>query len=108
MATLRHVSAEVRRLSERVFEYSTLVVQNRVHAELISLAGETGKTAGEAVLSPAPSLADIASRISTHREAVSRELSRLISVGLLRREHGSLKITDVAKLAQLVEDAKGL
>ena len=108
MATLRHVSAEVRRLSERVFEYSTLVVQNRVHAELIRLAGKTGKAAGEAVISPAPSLADIASRISTHREAVSRELSRLISVGLLRREHGSLKITDVAKLAQLVEDAKGL
>jgi len=107
IATLRHLTAEVRRLSERVFEFSTMVVQNRIQAELIRLATEGGRTQGEIVLSPAPSLSDIADRISTHREAVSRELSRLISIGLLRREHGNLKITDVAKLARLVVEAKG-
>jgi CRP/FNR family transcriptional regulator, cyclic AMP receptor protein len=107
LATLRHLTAEVRRLSERVFEFSTMVVQNRIQAELVRLAGEAGATNGEAVLSPAPSLADIAGRVSTHREAVSRELSRLISKGLLRREHGDLKITNIAKLAKLVEEARG-
>jgi CRP/FNR family cyclic AMP-dependent transcriptional regulator len=107
VATLRHLTAEVRRLSERVFEFSTMVVQNRIQAELIRLAGEAGHANGEAALSPAPSLSDIAGRISTHREAVSRELSRLISIGLLRREKGSLKITDVEKLARLVQEAKG-
>ncbi|MCZ7659851.1 MAG: Crp/Fnr family transcriptional regulator, partial [Xanthobacteraceae bacterium] len=81
VATLRHLTAEVRRLSERVFEFSTMVVQNRIHSELVRLAGELGKTHGEALLSPAPSLSDIASRISTHREAVSREISRLVSLG---------------------------
>src|SRR5262249_21164118 len=35
LATLRHVTAEVRRLSERVLEYSTLVVRNRIQAELL-------------------------------------------------------------------------
>ena len=108
MATLRHVTREVRRLSDRVFEFSTMVVQNRIHAELIRLAGETGQPGAEVVLSPAPSLADIASRISTHREAVSRELARLVSDGLLRRERGNLRIVDVAKLARLVDEAKGL
>lgn len=107
VATLRHVTAEVRRLSERVFEFSTMVVQNRIQAELVRLAGEAGVTQGEVMLSPAPSLSDIANRISTHREAVSRELSRLVSVGLLRREKGDLRITDVAKLAKLVEVARG-
>jgi DNA-binding IclR family transcriptional regulator len=58
-------------------------------------------------LSPAPSLSDIADRISTHREAVSRELSRLGSTGLLRREGGDLRITDVTRLARLVRDARG-
>ena len=62
---------------------------------------------GEALLSPAPSLSDIANRISTHREAVSRELSRLGSVGLLRRERGDLRITDIARLEMLVREAKG-
>src|SRR6187431_2288366 len=74
LATLHELAANVRRLSERVFEFSTLFVQNRVHAELLRLAGEVGAKDAEAVLSPAPSLSDIANRISTHREAVSREL----------------------------------
>jgi CRP-like cAMP-binding protein len=107
VATLRHLAAEVRRLSERVFEFSTLVVQNRIHAELLRLAGEAGERHGEVVLSPAPSLFDIASRISTHREAVSRELSRLTGIGLLHREGGNLRITNVAKLVEFVNDAKG-
>jgi CRP-like cAMP-binding protein len=107
VATLRHVTADVRRLSERVFEFSTLMVQNRIQAELLRLAGETPQRHTEAILSPAPSLSDIANRISTHREAVSRELSRLTAIGLLHREHGDLIITNVAKLAELVNEAKG-
>ena len=107
LATLRHVVAEVRRLSDRVLEFSTLAVQNRIQAELLRRAAEAGARQGQALLSPAPSLADIADRISTHREAVSRELSRLGSTGLLRREGGGLRITDVAKLERLVREAKG-
>ena len=107
VATLRHVTADVRRLSERVFEFSTMVVQNRIHAELLRLAGEAGQQHAEVVLTPAPSLSDIANRISTHREAVSRELSRLSAIGLLRREGGDLRITNLAKLVELVDEAKG-
>jgi CRP-like cAMP-binding protein len=107
IAALRHIAGEVRRLSERVFEFSTLAVQNRIQAELLRLAREVGGDDSGVVLSPAPSLSDIANRISTHREAVSRELSRLTGTGLLRREAGNLRITDIAKLAELVAEAKG-
>ena len=106
VAALRKVTADVRRLSERVFEFSTLAVQNRIHAELLRLAGRDLRHR-EVILSPAPSLADIADRISTHREAVSRELSRLTTMGLIRREKGDLVIGDVAKLRELVNEAKG-
>jgi len=106
-ATLRHLSAEVRRLTERVLEFSTLMVQNRIQAELLRLAADSGQREGQALLSPAPSLSDIANRVSTHREAVSRELSRLGAVGLLRRERGDLRIMDIARLAMLVREAKG-
>jgi CRP/FNR family transcriptional regulator, cyclic AMP receptor protein len=106
-ATLRHLGAEVRRLSERVLEFSTLMVQNRIQAELLRLAADAGQRDGQALLSPAPSLSEVADRVSTHREAVSRELSRLGSVGLLRRERGDLRITDIARLARLVREAKG-
>ena len=107
VAALRHVTAEMRRLSERVLEFSTLVVQNRIHAELLRLAADARQENGQALLSPAPSLSDIASRISTHREAVSRELSRLASIGLLTREGGDLRLPDLARLEKLVREAKG-
>ena len=106
VATIRHVTGEVRRLSERVFEFSTLVVQNRIHAELLRLAADVHQENGQALLSPAPSLSDIANRISTHREAVSRELSRLASIGLLRREGGDLRVSDLARLTKLVREAR--
>lgn len=106
LATLQHLAANVRGLSERVFEFSTLLVQNRVQAELLRLAEESGGN-DEVVLSPAPSLSDIAARISTHREAVSREFSRLGTMGLLRRDGANLIIASVSKLAKLVHEAKG-
>jgi DNA-binding MarR family transcriptional regulator len=83
------------------------MVQNRIQAELLRLAVDAGHRDGEALLSPAPSLSDIANRISTHREAVSRELNRLGSVGLLSRERGGLRITNIARLKVLVREAKG-
>ena len=55
VAALRHLTAEVRRLSERVLEFSTLVVQNRIHAELLRLVADAGQQDGQALLSPAPS-----------------------------------------------------
>jgi len=106
LAALHHLAANVRGLSERVFEFSTLLVQNRVQAELLRLAGEVSAQ-DKVVLSPAPSLSDIAARISTNREAVSREISRLAATGLLRREGADLTITSVSKLARLVHEAKG-
>ncbi|MBX9844319.1 MAG: Crp/Fnr family transcriptional regulator [Xanthobacteraceae bacterium] len=107
VATLRHVASEVRRLSERVLEFSTLAVRNRIHAELLRLSADARQENGQALLSPAPSLSDIANRISSHREAVSREMSHLTSIGLLRREGGDLRVLDADRLERLVREAKG-
>ena len=108
LATLRQLAGDVRRLSERIHEFSTMVVQNRIQAELLRLAAETGPRKGNApLLDPAPSLTDIAERISTHREGVSRELSRLTSIGILKREGTGLRISNLASLEELVREAKG-
>ena len=108
VAMLRKLAADVRRLSERVHEFSTLAVQNRIQAELLRLIRAPGH-GGEhpALLSPAPSLADIADRISTRPEAVSREISRLTGIGLVLREGGDLRVLDVGRLEELVREAKG-
>jgi CRP/FNR family transcriptional regulator, cyclic AMP receptor protein len=97
----------VRCLSERVLEFSTLSVQNRIHAELLRLAQKSAPGQNTAVILPAPTHTDIANRISTHREAVTRELGNLSRVGLLERRNRSLVIRDVGKLSRMVSDVLG-
>jgi CRP-like cAMP-binding protein len=105
MAVMKHLTGQVRRLTNRVVEYSTLNVRHRVQAELLRLAGDAaGK---EALLSPAPTHAEIASRISTHREAVTRELAWLEEKGFLAKQGRALRITDLEGLRDLVQDMSG-
>lgn len=106
-ATLRRLATLVRSLSERVVEFSTLAVKNRIHAELLRLArGQTGED-DSATIAPAPTHADMASRVSTHREAVTRELNKLSQEGLLERRSGMLVIRDVKRLETLVKEVTG-
>lgn len=102
MAMLRHLTKLVRRLSERVFEFRAFSISYRIHAELLRLALESGVLHGPVLLKPAPTLAEIADKVSTHREAVSRELSRLGACGLVVREQGGLKITDFKKFQDFI------
>lgn len=92
----------VRELTERVFDFSTLSVQNRLHAELLRLARQAGVEGNRARIHPAPRHADIASQISTYREQVTRELSAMAKQGLIERAGGVLVIPDVERLERIV------
>ena len=103
---LRHYVGEVRSMSKRLFEFRTMAVQNRIQAEFLRLARlNSDDPENPVTLSPAPTLAEIADRVSTHREAVSREISRLTKLGLLKRGKGALVVTDPAALDAMVQDA---
>lgn len=102
MSVMVHLTQLIRALTKRVFEFSTLAVRNRVHAELLRIADlEPGSN--EAIVSPPPTHEEIASRISTHREAVTRELARLEELGLIAKEARILRIKNVEMLRRLVE-----
>ena len=105
--TLKRLASLVRLLSERVFEFSTLAVRNRIHAELLRLAREHPRGDNTAAITPAPTHADIASRISTHREAVTREYHNLSESGLIEQHRGQLIINDVARLETMVREVMG-
>ena len=107
MALLNHLVSTVRSLSERIFEFSTLAVKNRIHSELLRLARESDRQGDTARISPAPTHADIASRISTHREAVTRELNELTKSGLIQRDGRTLIISDMAELERMVHEVAG-
>ena len=99
---LNRLASLVRALSDRVVEFSTLGVNNRIHGELLRLAREFGVKDNEALIRPAPTHADIASRVSTHREAVTREIAALARDGVLERGRGCLRVRDVGRLETLV------
>jgi len=106
-AILKRLTAMVRSMSERVFEYSALHVKDRIHCELLRLARAHGQEGNVAVIAPAPTHTEIASRIGTHREAVTRELNALKQAGLISKRGNSLVICDVDRLVKLVNDALG-
>ncbi|MCG8559212.1 MAG: helix-turn-helix domain-containing protein, partial [Hyphomicrobiales bacterium] len=106
-ALLKRLVAQIRSLTTRVFEFSTLAVSNRIQAELLRLARDNGIDDNTALITPAPTHTEIASRISTHREAVTRELSRLTQNNVIRREGRALCVTDVDRLARMVQEATG-
>jgi CRP-like cAMP-binding protein len=103
---LLRLVGSIRELTDRVFDLSTLGVQNRVHAEILRLAREAGVAANRARIDPIPKHADIASRISTYREQVSRELSTMQKLGLLRRDGRALLVPDVARLQRIVDEVR--
>jgi CRP/FNR family transcriptional regulator, cyclic AMP receptor protein len=103
---MRLLSATIRSLSDRLFELSTLGIQNRVHAEVLRLANEAGVREGTASIDPAPKHVDMASRISTNREQVTKELSTMARQGLIEKRARALVVPDVARLERIVAEVR--
>lgn len=104
---MRTLVTSIRSLTHRIYEFSTLAVNNRIQAELLRLANIATRDDKSACIEPAPTHAEIASRISTHREAVTRELNRLSNIGVIQRHGKSLRIKDIKRLAMMVHEATG-
>lgn len=106
-AVIGELVSNVRTLTKRVYEFSTLAVNNRIQAELLRLASLATQEGKSAYLVPAPTHAEIASRVSTHREAVTRELNRLSRIGIIERQNGTLIVWDIDRLAAMLHEMTG-
>jgi CRP-like cAMP-binding protein len=94
---------KVRMLSERVFEVSALAVRERVRRELLRLAKGGEEFRNGIVIRPAPTHYEIAARIGSHREAVTREFNRLEAAGIVEVRRRQLRIIDVKRLQESEE-----
>lgn len=92
--------ARVRNLTSRAFELATVPVAGRIQGELLRLALDAGPEDDRIVL-PMPTHADLAARIGTHREAVTRELNQLAGEGILRQSGRKVEVLAVSKLKAL-------
>lgn len=104
--TLRRLVNAIRELTDRVFDFSTLGVQNRLHAELLRRAKHAGVEGNRACIDPAPRHTDIAGQISTYREQVTRELSAMVKQGLIQRSGTALVIPNVERLEKIVSQVR--
>lgn len=99
-AVLLRLTSIIRRQMERVFEFSTSPVATRLRYELLRLgsANETGEP--NIIVKNPPTHADIAARISTHREAVTKEIRKLEKQGIITWNRGQCVIHKINALAQ--------
>lgn len=86
---MRVLVARIRDVNARMLEFSTLDVRHRLYAELLRAAG-SARADGTRLISPPPMQHIIANRIGARREAVSREMARLLREGILLRRRGAL------------------
>lgn len=104
-AVLVRLTRMVRYHMQRVFEFSTNKVEMRVRLELQRIAAaHAGNKTKNIVITEYPTHAGIASRISSHREAVTRELNKLQKAGIITWNRDTHIIHDLDKLGELISN----
>jgi CRP/FNR family transcriptional regulator, cyclic AMP receptor protein len=102
---LKLLSSRIRSLNARLAEQAFLQVKYRLFAELIRLSAPRPGGGDTRSISPPPFHHDIASRIGTRREVVSRELSALEKAGLIDKTRGALVLRDPGELNRRISAA---
>lgn len=98
---IRNLIDRQQMLEEQVVELSTLTVHARIHNELARLCRDGMRADGSAIIAPVPNQSELARRVGTQREAVSREMSHLQHQGIVLRGDGALLVPDVSRLLEL-------
>lgn len=97
-ALLRHLVTKIRQRTRRIVEFSALPVSLRVRAELLRLAKPDPADQDRGTISHPPTQTELAAFISSHREAVAREMAALIRTGTVMRSDRGLIITSLSEL----------
>ena len=95
-AVLVRLATLARKHMRRVYEFSTENVGTRVRLEILRMIQDAGHEGESSSIrfDKVPTHSDIAARISTHREAVTRELKNLEKLGLIDWRPGNYVVHD--------------
>lgn len=103
-ALLRDLSARIRDLSDRIYETTASSVKMRFYTELIRTAMEQDSEGDEIVLRNPPTHAEWAATVGGQRETITRAISELTGLGLLRKQGRNLVIPNIHGLMDQCED----
>ncbi len=99
---LLRLTGLVRFLCGRVYEYGALGVSDRIRAEILRHAKESANGKNSAVIETMPTHEEIANRVSTHREAVTKEFSYLYKDGFIEKDGKKINVPDIQRLTNLI------
>ncbi len=101
-AFMHYLVDRIRYLSSRMTEATTLSTEQRLCAQLLRMASKAGPDT--AVIERLATQQELATLISSQRESVGREMSKLKEQGLIRRDGRSLRILSVRGLEAKLTD----
>lgn len=101
-AAMKRLVSLVRFLVDRVYQYGALDVKDRIRMEVLRLARENMSSEDMASIQNCPTHKEIANRVNTHREAVTREFNNLSRIGLIEQRGRVLIVTSVTHLLNLL------
>ena len=102
LAVLREMAGRIRSLNTRLSEHSFLQTRHRLYCELLRLSRPRAVDPSQRAISPPPVQKDLAARIGSRREVVSREIAKLKREGLVEVTTGALVLKNVAKLNAMI------
>ena len=101
-AIMERLVSLVRRLSDKLAEYSFLQAKHRIYIELHRLSVPRRGSDGERAISPPPVQRELADRIGSRREVVSRVMGDMERAGVVYRTKGALVIADPERLEAMI------
>lgn len=97
------LAARVRNLTDKSAEFASQPVAARLINELLRLSAGSAEADESVVIKDLPTHADLAARIGTHREAVTRELRQLTREGLIHQSGRKMEIHSLPALRALLD-----
>lgn len=101
-ALMRDIANQMVDLDQRFYETSILPMKVRLHAELLRISRRRNESVS--VISPPPTHQELANRIGSQREAVSKELTWLAQAGVIKRSRAAIHLLQEDALRKELAD----
>lgn len=101
-SVMKTLASRCRNLNSRLAEHCFLQTKHRLYTELLRLSRPRLGHEGQRSISPPPTQKDLAARIGTRREVVSREIASLKRSRIVDKTTGALVLCDLPKLNALI------
>lgn len=105
LQVMKMLARRIRELNLRLAEHSFLQAKHRLYSELLRLSRPRSGHPDQRSISPPPIQRELAERIGTRREVVSRELNALEKQGLVQKAKGAIIIIDPNVLQNRISEA---